>query len=90
MGALAVIAGIAVAVCIVCFLIIVGQAGQSSPFKNKVQTVASAAGIVLIICLLAWCQSPTGKAIKTTNGVTAPSPTSTVVYQEYPAPTKAP
>jgi hypothetical protein len=32
---LAIIAGIAIAVCMICFLIVIGQAGQTSPLKRK-------------------------------------------------------
>jgi hypothetical protein len=46
---LTIIAGIAIAVCMVCLLIVIGQAAQTSPLKRKAETVASIADMVLIV-----------------------------------------
>jgi len=40
---------IALVVALVCFLIIVAQAGKASEFKRKIEIIASIAGIILAI-----------------------------------------
>lgn len=46
------IGGVAIGVCAIASMVIVGQAGKQSELKKAAEVVASIAGIVLAICFI--------------------------------------
>jgi hypothetical protein len=47
------VGGVAIGVCAIASMVIVGQAGKKSELKKAAEVVASIAGIVLAICFIA-------------------------------------
>jgi len=47
------VGSVAVGVCVIASMVIVGQAGKKSELKKAAEVVASIAGIVLAICFIA-------------------------------------